>query len=99
MNNTVQNTKLDWTKHLDESTCEPMWFSDSRAEFSIIQKGDVVTLSFTDFYTNYPFSYFVKIQKPANLRSVNELILYAQNFYDKNIFPVHQTDLDQNQDF
>lgn len=81
-----QDSTLNWTKYLDESTGEPMWFSDHKFEASIVVVGEYATLKYTDISTNYPCSYPVSIKVSYNLFSIKRLMDYAQNYFDKNVF-------------
>lgn len=81
-----QDSTLNWTKYLDESTGEPMWFSDHKFEASIVVVGEYATLKYSDISTNYPCSYPVSIKVSYNLFSIKNLMDYAQNYFDKNVF-------------
>ncbi len=82
-------------KKFNESKSEIIWdvkegssgktyFSDKRSEFVIYKEGNFYILSYTDFWTVSPNSFFVNIKKQGDeMFAVSELKRYAQKVFDE----------------
>lgn len=67
------NKQIQWTEK------NGIYCSDNRYEFSIFKKEDFWMLSYTDFWTNAPDSYFVNVKRGGDdFFAVGALKKYAE---------------------
>jgi hypothetical protein len=70
--------------NIKDGTNGKTYFSDERCEFVIHKEGDFYILSYTDFWTVSPNSFFVNIKKQGDeMFAVAELKQYAQKVFDE----------------